>query len=77
MEKMKNVLPIILVIAVCFTFYELWQFGKWVNYKLAYESGVEKTIKEMVRPECLYKSPVKRTPEILPPELNQGGAFAD
>lgn len=35
--------------------YELWQVGKWVNYKLAYESGVSTTIKEMVKPECLVQ----------------------
>ncbi len=33
--------------------YGLWSGGKWINYKLAYESGVESTVKEMVKPECL------------------------
>ena len=29
--------------------------GKWINYKLAYESGVRTTVVEMVKPECLVK----------------------
>ncbi len=37
--------------------YGLWLGGKWINYKLAYESGVETTVKEMVKPECLQVKP--------------------
>lgn len=33
--------------------YGIWSAGKWINYKLAYESGVELTIEEMVKEECL------------------------
>lgn len=33
--------------------YGLWIAGKWINYKLAYESGVQTTVREMVKPECL------------------------
>jgi len=41
---------IILAIGLC---YGVWQAGKWFNYKFAYESGVEFTVKKMVKPECL------------------------
>lgn len=47
---------IIFVIGITLGFgigYEAWQFGKWINYRFAYESGVEKTVKELVKPECL------------------------
>lgn len=49
----KHVIFIIGIILALGIIYEAWQFGKWVNYKFAYESGVEKTVKELVKPTCL------------------------
>lgn len=49
---------VFLAIGVCCLLgavYGLWLIGKWFNYKLAYESGVQSTIKEMVKPECLIQ----------------------
>lgn len=50
MKNMGAAFGIILVLGLV---YGLWQAGKWFNYKFAYESGVEATVKEMVKPECL------------------------
>lgn len=49
---MKEFLSIVIV---CIAAWYMWQFGKWVNYKLAYESGVEQTVKELVKPNCLLQ----------------------
>ena len=51
---MKQYLLIFMsTIALLGAVYGLWAVGKWVNYKLAYESGVKATIEEMVKSECL------------------------
>lgn len=43
-------LPSIILLAL---FFGTWSMGAWINYKLAYESGVKATIEETVKPECL------------------------
>lgn len=50
---MKLSAYIVGIIAVLLLAYGIWSVGKWINYKLAYKSGVESTIRDMVKPECL------------------------
>jgi hypothetical protein len=56
---MKKFLSIMLVIAFCITLcfvgYGWWRFKKALNYRFQYESMVEETVREMVKPECLKK----------------------
>lgn len=54
---------IIVILAGIFTIlagiaviYGIWLGGKWLNYKFAYESGVESTVKELVKPERLRET---------------------
>lgn len=41
------------IIAFVLISFFAWKCGKWVNYKFAYESGIESTVKTMVKQECL------------------------
>lgn len=50
---MKYIAPTFAIIIVIAVSYGLWIAGKYINYKLAYESSVKTTIGEMVKPECL------------------------
>lgn len=54
---MKPVIFIIGIILAVLAMYGAYQTQKWINYKLAYESGVQSTIREMVKPECLKPNP--------------------
>lgn len=50
---MKHLLAVVGIVLALGMVYSFWLAGKWINYKLAYESGVQMTVKEMVKPECL------------------------
>lgn len=52
----QGIVIALMVLAAIAVIYGLWLAGKWINYKLAYESGVTATIQEMVKPECLKES---------------------
>jgi len=38
---------------IIISLFQLWIFGKKLNYTFSYKSMVEKTIQEMVKPEAL------------------------
>lgn len=40
------------VVVICISF-GIWVFVRNLNYQLSYKSMVEKTVKELVKPECL------------------------
>jgi hypothetical protein len=54
---MKNTLKIIGVIAgilvIISMVFGFWNLQKHLSYKFSYKAMVEKTIKEVVKPECL------------------------
>jgi len=56
---MKDIVKGILSrIVVCSIFYGMWQIKRWWNYAFGYESQVQGSICEMVKPEYL-KTPEK------------------
>jgi hypothetical protein len=51
---MKNFLIIIVsILLISGLAYGGWQLKRWFNYSFGYESDVENTVKELVKPECL------------------------
>ena len=56
---MKGTLSIVVVVIVILIGFLGWNVKRQINYNLSYKSMVEKTVRDMVKPEALKTAPVE------------------